>query len=123
MEKGDKAEEILEALEEVKEKISKLSKDLEEISKATRGLGDALNKENIILLETMKIVGERKKRSCSFYKEGFCRYHLSPSKYLQLPFVLNSRKIRGEERWYIDPHPFFCALCLFWRYREEHEEE
>ena len=119
-------DEILKELEEQKKKLSKLSETANSIIKAIEEQGEFLKKnvekrgEENILLESVKDIGVEKKNRCYYYRDEFCRYWYWKENPEGLLFVIKSRKFKkksGEERWRIDPHPFYCALC--WKYEEE----
>jgi regulator of replication initiation timing len=112
--------EVLKRLEEQKEKLSKLLEVVNDIMKKIEEQGEVLKEvmekreEERILLESVKDVGMEKKKRCYYYEEGFCRLWYWKKNPEEVLFVIKSRKFvgkDGKEKWRIDPHPFYCALC------------
>lgn len=106
-------ENILKVLEEQDRKISEIIEKMKNINEILTNLMG----EEITLLGTMKDVGSWKKKDCHYYKEGFCWWWYwwgeAPK---DLPFVLKLTSYEGK--WFMDPHPFYCALCSMWKYKE-----
>jgi regulator of replication initiation timing len=122
----DDLNEILKQLEEQREKLSKLLEVVKDMMKKIEEQGEFLKEvmekreEERILLESVKDAGMEKKKRCYYYEEGFCRFWYWEENPEGILFVIKSRRIvdeDGKEKWEMDPHPFYCALC--WKFEEE----
>lgn len=66
-------------------------------------------------------IGNFKKMNCDYFDGDFCNawswgdYNFSG---LSRHFVLGA-PVKREGRWFINPDPFFCALCPKWRSLKE----
>jgi tRNA G18 (ribose-2'-O)-methylase SpoU len=108
--------EALKRLEKQKEKLSELLEAVNEMMRKIEEQGEVLkevvekSEEEKILLE----IAKRKKKRCYHYEEGFCQIWYWEENPEGILYVIKSRKFvgkDGKEKWRMDPHPFYCALC------------
>lgn len=86
------------------------------------------------ILKEAKKIGVIKRKNCYHYYEDFCRYwrfkedpNLITMNPNDLPFILDLTKfpVNGEEKWFFNPHPFYCLICgehAEWNYDEKNDE-
>lgn len=89
------------------QKVQSMADDLDRIDSLVKALPEVT-----VLIATAQYLGNFRRETCSYKKDGLCRLDTWPSED-EIPQGIGEPVLIKNEKpqWYIKPSPFYCAIC------------